>query len=158
MRTQTATTLNRVAGRVRTTRWLLLLHFCAASLAVGGCAVLAPVTIPADWPEYLPVYPDAKIVDAEFDAMMGASIRQITTDDRDVAKSRYAALLRESGWKIRNRLTDKSDNLVMFANHRAKNRTLTVMLTPDGGGTVLTLLEVQSVSRVPAPKKSKKRR
>ncbi len=157
MRIHLATTSNGAPFRIPFPRWLLVMHLCAAASTVVGCAVFGPVTIPADWPEYLPVYPDAKIVDAEFDTTMGATISQVTMDDRTAAKGRYAALLRESGWKIRGRRTDESGSLVLFADHRAKNRSLTVMFTPDGDGTKLTLLEVPSVPSVPAPRKSKKR-
>ena len=161
MQTGTATTHNgnwlrhrvRIQVRIPKARWTLLL--CATVLAVGGCATFGTVEVPADWPEHLPLYPEATILDAQFDPALGASITLVTSDDPEKARVRYTTMLRGSGWKMRGQRADERDNLVVFADHRAQKRSLTVMFTPEGGGTKLTLLEAPYIPLQPGSKRKK---
>ena len=127
----------------------------SAILAFASCATLRTVEVPDNWPAYLPIYTEAEILDARFDPDRGATLSLVTPDDPDTAMSEYARMLRGAGWKMRVRRTDAEGNRVLFADHRAQKRSLTVMFTPQDGGAKLVLLEAAFVPPEPSAKKKK---
>jgi hypothetical protein len=92
--------------------------------------------LPANFPDDIPQYPEAKVLESRATSDMGLAVKMVVEDDADKVASFYADTLAAEGWTtdIRN----MPDGNSVFADKG--NRTAAVLVTENRSGSEVTLI------------------